>query len=76
MNSYRPLETSERNKKLRTFLNKWQKSPNTKTIKGKHNYARPYIPMEINGEMFLMCPDHGHKIKIPENILNKFNHVD
>lgn len=76
MIKYRPLKTSERNRKLRTFLNNWQKSPKTKTVKGDHGYARPYIPMEINGVMFLMCPDHGHKIEIPKNILKKFNHVD
>jgi len=23
--------------------------------------------------MYLMCPDHGHKIEIPKKILNKFD---
>ncbi len=73
---YKPFETSKRNKRLRSFLNKWQKDPNTRTIKGDHDYARPYIPMEINGKMFLMCPDHGKKLEIPKNILKKFKHVD
>jgi hypothetical protein len=73
MTPYKPFETSERNKKLRTFLNNWQKSDKSRTIKGKHDYARPYIPTEINGKMYLMCPDHGHKIEIPKKILNKFD---
>ena len=76
MTLYKPFTTSKRNEKLRSFLNSWQKNPDNKAIKGNHRYARPYIPMEINGHLFLMCPDHGNKIKVPSNILNKFNHAD
>ena len=67
------FRTSVQNEKVREKVNAYQRDKDKPTVIGKHREARPWIPMEINGDMVLMCPDTGDKTEIPLSMLNYKN---
>lgn len=72
MYNIKRFEADPANKVIQQAVNAWQKDPNRTTYKGTHYRARPYIPMEINGKVEMMCPDTGKRIEVPNKIIKYY----
>lgn len=75
MYNIKRFNTTPENEQIQHAVNAWQKDPRVPVYKGKHHRARPYIPLEINGTVKLLCPDTGKQLNVPPKMIKHYERI-